>query len=151
MKKFLIYGLGTGLGSGYAPIAPGTAGSLVGLAFMYFFPLNNRYWLALTIFFFFVGVWASTIIEKEKGEDPPIVVIDEVVGQWVALLFLPVYSIKVFVLAFLLFRLFDVRKPPPIDQSQRLKAGYGIMIDDVIAGVYANIILQLIFRTGLWS
>ncbi len=151
MKKFVIYGLGTGLGSGYAPIAPGTAGSLVGLAFMYFFPLNNWYWLALTIFFFFVGVWASTIIEKEKGEDPPIVVIDEVVGQWVALLFLPVYSVKVFVLAFLLFRLFDVRKPPPIDQSQRLKAGYGIMIDDVIAGVYANIILQLIFRTGLWS
>ncbi len=151
MKKIVIYGLGTGLGSGYAPIAPGTAGSLVGLAFMYFFPLNNWYWLALTIFFFFVGVWASTIIEKEKGEDPPIVVIDEVVGQWVALLFLPVYSVKVFVLAFLLFRLFDVRKPPPIDQSQRLKAGYGIMIDDVIAGVYANIILQLIFRTGLWS
>lgn len=151
MQKFLIYGIGTGLGTGYAPIAPGTAGSLLGLVLIYLFPLNSWYWLALTWLFFFIGVWTSTIIEKEKGEDPPIVVIDEVVGQWVALLFLPVYSVKVFVLAFLLFRLFDVRKPPPIDQSQNLKAGYGIMIDDVIAGVYANIILQLIFRTGLWS
>ena len=151
MQKFLIYGIGTGLGTGYAPIAPGTAGSLLGLVLIYLFPLNGWYWLALTLLFFFIGVWTSTIIEKEKGEDPPIVVIDEVVGQWVALLFLPVYSVKVFVLAFLLFRLFDVRKPPPIDQSQNLKAGYGIMIDDVIAGVYANIILQLIFRTGLWS
>ncbi len=151
MRKFFLYGIGTGLGTGYAPIAPGTAGSLLGLALIYFFPLNNYYWLLLSGFFFALGVWTSTLIEKEKGEDPSIVVIDEVVGQWVALLFLPLYSPVVYILAFLLFRLFDVRKPPPIDQSQRLKAGWGIMIDDVLAGVYANIVLQLIFRTGLWS
>ncbi len=151
MRKFFIYGFGTGLGTGYAPIAPGTAGSLLGLVLFFLFPLNGWYWLAITVLVFFIGVWTSTIIEKEKGEDPPIVVIDEVVGQWVALLFIPFYSLKIYILAFLLFRLFDVRKPPPIDQSQRLKAGYGIMIDDVLAGIYANIILQLIFRTGLWS
>ena len=151
MRKFFIYGFGTGLGTGYAPIAPGTAGSLLGLVLFFLFPLNGWYWLVITVLVFFIGVWTSTIIEKEKGEDPPIVVIDEVVGQWVALLFIPFYSLKIYILAFLLFRLFDVRKPPPIDQSQRLKAGYGIMIDDVLAGIYANIILQLIFRTGLWS
>ena len=151
MRKFFYYLFGTGLGTGYSPIAPGTAGSLLGLLLFYIYPLNSWLGIAIVVLIFFIGVWTSTQIEKEKGDDPSIVVIDEVIGQWVALLFLPFYSLKIFVLAFLLFRFFDVLKPPPIDRSQDLKAGYGIMIDDVLAGVYANIILQLIFRTGLWS
>ncbi len=151
MRKLFLYGIGTALGAGYSPIAPGTAGSLLGLLLFYLYPLNTWPGIGILVLIFFLGVWTSTRIEQEQGEDPSLVVIDEVVGQWVALLFLPFYSLKIFVLAFLLFRFFDVLKPPPIDRSQQLKAGYGIMIDDVLAGVYANIILQLIFRTGLWT
>ncbi len=150
MRKWLIYGIGTGLGSGYAPVAPGTAGSLLAIILFALIPFNSSGWLGAISFFFFVGVLVSNIIEKEKGNDPGLVVVDEIVGQWIALLFLPVYGWKVLLASFLLFRLFDIWKPFPINRSQNLEGGWGIMIDDVLAGIYANLVLQILFATGMW-
>ncbi len=148
LKKFLIYFIGTGAGSGYAPLAPGTAGSIVGLLVFYLLPVSPEAWLGIITFVFFVGVWTSTEIEKNHGTDPGLVVIDEVVGIWISLIFLP-KTIPVFILGFLFFRIFDIWKPAPANQAQELKAGWGIMIDDVIAGVYSNILLQIIVYTGI--
>ena len=104
--------------------------------------------ILLIIVFTIAGIWSAGYVEKIVGDDPAIVVIDEVVGQWIALLFIPLTLIPV-TAAFILFRVFDIYKPFPIDQSQALKGGFGIMVDDIIAGIYANIIIQLTIYAGL--
>lgn len=141
------YVIASGLGCGYAPLAPGTAGSLLAVAIFWLWPLNSWIWLTIIILVFFIGVWAATGVEREKGNDPGLVVIDEVVGQWISYLFLPV-SLFNLIAGFFLFRLFDIFKPFPIDQSQKLKGGWGIMIDDVLAGIYANVLLQIVLVVG---
>ena len=134
----------TGAGSGYAPIAPGTAGSAVGL--LLFWPLS---WLPLgwqigvTVAVFVLGTLAASRVATEVGlKDPGIVVVDEVVGMWISLLFLPLTPI-VAAVGFLLFRLLDVVKPWPARDFERLPGGWGIMTDDVMAGVYANLLLRV--------
>ena len=104
--------------------------------------------IVLIFIFTILGIGSASFVENEKGEDPAIVVIDEVVGQWIALLFIPFTLITVLT-AFILFRIFDIFKPFPIDQSQALKGGYGIMVDDIIAGIYSNIVIQIIIYAGL--
>ncbi|MEJ2053029.1 MAG: phosphatidylglycerophosphatase A [Calditrichaceae bacterium] len=148
MKRALIYIIGTGLGSGYTPKAPGTAGSLLAILIYYFFPLDSVYWLLISMLVFCAGVWSGTEIEKDKGEDPGLVVVDEMVGQWLAVVILP-HTFVTLLIGFILFRVFDIYKPYPINKSQELKAGWGIMIDDVLAGIYANIVLQLIYLSGI--
>ncbi len=144
MLKKLAYILGTGLGSGYLPWAPGTAGSLSALIIFYLIPLADSYWLIFTAILFVAGLWSSTRIERDLGvQDPPQVVIDEWVGQWLALLFLP-RSGLILLLGFLIFRIMDILKPFPARNSQALKGGWGIMIDDVIAALYTNITIRLI-------
>lgn len=141
--KFIAYFFATGFGTGYLPLAPGTAGSLLALLVYYFFPLTPVSWLIISLFFLGFGLWAGGVVENEKGKDPGIVVIDEMVGQWCALLFLP-KTYPILLMGFLLFRLLDIIKPYPAGRLERLKGGSGIMFDDVIAGVYTNIILQII-------
>lgn len=150
MIRIIHYIIGTALGSGFSPVAPGTAGSLLGILIFWFIPLEVTWQIFLAAVFLFTGVWSSEFIEKEKGKDPQIIVIDEVVGQWIALLFIP-REMTWFIAAFLLFRLFDIFKPYPINNSQSIGGGWGIMIDDVIAGIYANIILQIILFSGIIS
>jgi phosphatidylglycerophosphatase A len=129
----------TGLYTGYSPIASGTAGSLLACA-VYCIPGFERpvVLAGICVVTFFLGVLASARMERALGEDPSVVVIDEVVGMWISLFLLP-KTIAALVLAFLLFRLFDILKPPPARQSERYRNGWGIMTDDVIAGVYANL------------
>jgi phosphatidylglycerophosphatase A len=136
--------LATGFGSGYSPIAPGTAGSVVGL--LMFWPvafLPFPYPLVATVVLFFLGVQAATIVERESGlKDPGIVVVDEIIGIWVSLLFLP-WTLAYAAGAFLLFRIFDVVKPFPARTAEKsLPRGWGIVCDDVVAGIYANLVLQ---------
>jgi phosphatidylglycerophosphatase A len=145
MKKKLIYLIATGFGSGYSPYIPGTAGSLVGLLLYIILPVHSMYWLAISVTTFFIGVQVSTSVEKEEGKDPKVVVIDEIVGQWLALLFLP-RMITVYLAAFILFRLLDIVKPYPANRFEQLKGGTGIMLDDIVAGLYANIVLQIVYR-----
>ena len=143
MKKKILYAIATGLGAGYSPYIPGTAGSFLALILIYFLPIQDMVWLFLTIIFFLIGLWASGFVEKETEKDPKIVVIDEIVGQWIALLFLP-KVIWIYVSAFILFRLLDIFKPFPILEMEEFKGGYGIMLDDLVAGIYTNLALNLI-------
>jgi phosphatidylglycerophosphatase A len=139
--------IGTAFYTGYAPVAPGTAGSFFALLLFILIP-GLRGWplFGICFFIFFVGVWAGTIIENSEGKDPSIVVVDEVVGMWISLLFLPFpMHWVVWVVAFLVFRLLDIVKPFPAGWSQSLSGGWGIMLDDVIAGIYTNILIRVTF------
>ena len=140
--KNLAYILATGLGVGYTPIAPGTAGSFVALCLFWVLPFSYSTWLIICLISFVIGIWSANIVERDKGKDPGLVVIDEFVGQWITLLFLP-KAIILYISGFLLFRVFDIIKPFPADKSQNIKGGLGVMIDDVIVGIYVNILLQL--------
>jgi phosphatidylglycerophosphatase A len=138
----LKYILATGFGVGYVPYVPGTIGSFVALLLFIFIPLDHFIWLAISIIFFLIGIWASGSVEKEKGKDPGIVVIDEYVGQWIALLFLP-RILWIFIAGFIIFRFLDIIKPFPAADLEEIDGGSGIMFDDMIAGIYTNMALQL--------
>jgi phosphatidylglycerophosphatase A len=143
----LATSLATGFGSGYSPVAPGTAGSAVGL--LLFVPLRllpERGQLLATALVFVLGIAASTHVARRIArKDPGIVVIDEVVGVWASLLFLP-FTPAVAALGFLLFRLLDMIKPYPARQFEALPEGLGIMADDLMAGIYANLLLRVVAR-----
>jgi phosphatidylglycerophosphatase A len=132
--------------AGYCPIAPGTAGSLVGLV-IWWFGADLNIWLQLSfiVTLFFLGVWAATLAEKDWGHDSGKIVIDEVLGMWVTLWLVP-KSLWLFAAGFLLFRVFDIIKPLGARQSQKLPGGWGVMVDDLLAGVYANLVLQFVSR-----
>lgn len=135
----------TGFGSGYSPFAPGTAGSAVGL--LLFWPLSRLplpLQIAATVAVLVLGVAASTRVARRVGlEDPGIVVVDEVVGQWITLVSLPLTPLTA-AAGFFLFRVMDVVKPWPARQLEHLRAGYGIMADDVMAGLYAQLALRVL-------
>lgn len=149
----IAYAFATGLGAGFAPIAPGTIGSVEGvvifLAVLALHPGLSASLVLLAILnvaVFIGGVWASTRTCAITGlKDPGIIVIDEVSGQLIALTPLALWplSIPAVVLGFLLFRLFDIFKPYPIRKLERLHAGLGVMADDVLAGIYAAVLLWL--------
>jgi phosphatidylglycerophosphatase A len=134
----------TAFGSGYSPFAPGTAGSAVGL--LLFWPMARLPWawpLAASAVLFVVGALAAGRVAQLVGlKDPGLVVVDEVVGQWVTLTALPFTPLTA-VLGFLLFRVMDVVKPWPARDLERVPGGWGIMADDVAAGVYAHLLLRV--------
>ena len=140
--KKLKYIFATGFGIGYAPYIPGTIGSLVALLLFIFIPFQDYIWLAIIIIMFFIGIWVSGTVEKDKGKDPGIVVIDEFVGQWIALLFLP-RILWIFIASFFVFRILDIIKPFPAADLEELDGGIGIMLDDIIVAIYTNVALQL--------
>ena len=91
-----------------------------------------------------LGIWASTLLEEFYGHDPSEVTIDEMVGQWIALFMLP-KTLAAISIAFISFRVFDILKIEPINKLQKLPKGFGVMMDDVMAGIYANLCCHLIF------
>jgi len=137
--------LATGGGAGYSPIAPGTAGTAVGLAL--FWPVARlpiAPLLGIVGLVLLVGVAAGGhVARRARRKDPGLVVIDEIVGMWVTLLWLP-FSPTTAVLGFLVFRVMDIVKPYPARQLEGLPGGLGIMADDVMAGIYANLLLRVI-------
>jgi phosphatidylglycerophosphatase A len=139
--------IATALFSGYAPFAPGTVGSLLAVLIYWFLINSNLFLLLLSVCFFILGVFTSEEFEKRYGHDPSVVVIDEVVGMWISLLFVEKGILNVLV-AFLMFRVMDVLKPFPARHFDKMSGGFGIMMDDVIAGVYANILTH-IFKSFL--
>ena len=141
----LDYFLAFGLGSGLAPMAPGTAGSALGLVLFIpalYAPLPVQ--LGIIFISFVLGVWVSDRVAKHmEVKDPGGVVWDEFVGMWITLLWLP--SLIWLLPAFLLFRLFDIWKPWPVRVADEILAGgFGIMLDDVIAGIYALAAVQIL-------
>lgn len=146
--------VGTWFGCGYAPAAPGTAGSAAALLIAWL----ARNWLGWGRWEFLVlaagvlpvGIYAAGAVARAMGtEDPGIVVVDEVVGQWVTLAGATCFGWGNWLGAFILFRLFDIWKPAPVRQLERLPGGVGIMADDVMAGVYAAVVLYAAGRFGL--
>ena len=163
--SFLTLFIATGAYSGYSPWAPGTVGTLLGLAVVLIPGAESAPVLGALILAGFTGgaLTARTVAAAvgdrltpvasrlkwrlqpgaERHPDPSIVVIDEIVGIWIALLLLP-KTVVAYAVAFLLFRLFDVLKPQPARALERLPGGWGIMLDDVVAGAYANLGAHLI-------
>ncbi|MFC1511770.1 phosphatidylglycerophosphatase A [Candidatus Latescibacterota bacterium] len=131
--------------TGYLPVAPGTWGSLWGPVLYYLFPavLFPRVLFIAIPVLVLTGALAATRCERFWGSDPSRVVVDEVAGILVTYLFLPVNGAVIWI-GFFLFRLFDIVKPPPARQAERLPGGWGVMADDVLAGIYANLSLWLL-------
>lgn len=143
--------IATWFGCGYAPAGPGTAGSLaaVVIAFALHYWLHiDPYWFAiLAVLLLAPGIWAADVYARTVGKkDPGEVVVDEVIGQWITLAGAMTLNWKSWLAAFLLFRLFDIWKPPPVRQLEALPGGTGIVADDVMAGLYGAVV---IFVAGL--
>ena len=136
--------LGSGFYSGYFPVASGTLGSLAALI-IYFIPGFEQWFVIvpLTLIFAAYGIYVGTKFEIVYGKDPAECTIDEIVGMWISLIALP-KTILIAIGAFLLWRILDIIKPPPARNLERLKGGIGIMIDDVISGLYTLIIMHLV-------
>lgn len=142
--------IATGFGSGYCPVAPGTAGAalatVIWFAISLFVPVYPPYLLvvitaALIVLFTLLGIWSANVLEPVWGEDPSRVVVDEMVGVWIALLAADPDKFYYILAAFVLFRLFDIYKPLGIRKMESLKGGLGVMMDDILAGVYSFILL----------
>lgn len=136
---------------GYVPVAPGTAGSIAGLALYGAAGLlgGTQVEIGVLALVLAVGVWSSAASERHLGEtDPGVVVIDEVAGMLITLLGLqPTWGGAL--AGFLAFRFFDVVKPFPARWAERLPGGWGVMADDVIAGLYAHLVLRLLLWAGI--
>jgi phosphatidylglycerophosphatase A len=137
---------------GYFPVAPGTVGSLAAVAIawvlVHFAGFSPPSILLLGVVLIAPAIWASGVVSRETGmDDPSIVVADEVVGQWIALGGATHLNWKSWCAAFVLFRLFDIWKPPPARQFDRMHNGAGIVLDDVAAGVYGALVL---LAGGVW-
>lgn len=140
--------IATGLGVGYVRLAPGTFGSALGVALYILLHFAGGTWATLAglIVVTALGFWAAGAAERHFGRrDPGHVVVDEIAGQMLSLLFLPLTA-GVAAAGFLLFRLLDILKPFPARQMEALPGGSGIMADDLMAGLYANLILQALVR-----
>lgn len=146
MKTKLAIQIATWFGCGYSPAAPGTAGSLAALAIAVllheYAGVTGWHFLILAAVLFVPATWAATVTAQAKHlKDPQIVVVDEVLGQWIALAGARTLNWKSYLAAFALFRLFDIWKPPPVRQLETLPGGLGINLDDVMAGAYAALVL----------
>jgi phosphatidylglycerophosphatase A len=131
---------------GYFPVAPGTVGSAAGLVFylLVWWTQSPLVEVTLIALLFAAGIWAGTTSERYFGGiDPGPIVLDEVVGMLITLAFIPV-GLSGALIGFLLFRLFDVVKPFPAGRLEKLHGGLGVMADDAMAAIYANIALRLV-------
>jgi phosphatidylglycerophosphatase A len=145
-RRLLALAIATVFGIGYAPIAPGTFGSAAGLLLWWWLPASTGVQAAAIIVIFLAGSWGASVAERHFGRtDPGQVVADEVMGMLITLFLNPVGWFGALA-GFLLFRVFDVIKPYPANRLEQLHGGIGVMADDAMAAVYANLVL----RAGLY-
>jgi phosphatidylglycerophosphatase A len=141
----LILLLASGFGAGFSPFAPGTAGTLVAIPIeLLLSPIRSPvYELTLLTFFFFSSWIAERAQNHWQKKDDQRIVIDEIMGYLLTMLWIPktLFFISV---GFLLFRLLDIVKPFPCRQLEKVRGGFGVVLDDVFAGIYANIALQIL-------
>jgi phosphatidylglycerophosphatase A len=145
--------ISTWFGCGRSPFAPGTVGSAaaIGIAIVLqrYAGFGPVHFAVLALLLLAPATWAAGVSARAaKLEDPQFVVVDEVIGQWISLAGARMLNWKSFLAAFALFRLFDIWKPPPVRQLERLPGGLGINADDVMAGVYAALVL---FAAGCFN
>jgi phosphatidylglycerophosphatase A len=145
------FAIASWFGCGLAPAAPGTVGSasaiLLGVPLAYYFGAEGWWFVALTSAMTPLGVWAAGATARLKeSKDPQQVVVDEVLGQWLALSAAGPLAWTTWIAAFALFRLFDVWKPFPLRRLERWEGGLGIVADDLGAGLYAALVLYVLRR-----
>jgi phosphatidylglycerophosphatase A len=143
--------IATWFGCGLVPVAPGTVGSLAALVIAIVLHLNSGAgpgtFLLLAAVLLLPGIWAADVVAKRQNrKDPSIVVVDEVIGQWITLAGASTLNWKSWLLSFIIFRLLDIWKPPPARQFESLAGGLGIVADDVMAGVYGALAIFLLDR-----
>jgi phosphatidylglycerophosphatase A len=140
--------IATVFGCGYSPAAPGTAGSLAGILIAWALisgaGLSPLVLIPLTVLLTPVGIWAASATARDLGrEDPGLVVVDEVLGQWLTAAAIVRPTWQSYILAFSLFRIFDITKPWPIRKLERLHGGLGIVADDLLAGIYGAVLMSV--------
>lgn len=138
-------------GAGFLPYMPGTFGTVVAALLYYLMPGSwfvgepALFFGGALILFSIASSLLSTLAEKRLGHDAPQIVIDELCGYFVAVMFLP-HGLMTAIYAFVLFRVFDIAKPFPANRAQNVSKGWGVVLDDLVAGLYANIVLQILIR-----
>lgn len=153
IKKRISLIISTVLGVGYFPFMPGTIGTIAAFAIYHFLLPDVIFSSIGSNLIFIAAVLVSSVLvipfinesEKELGHDSGKIVIDEVFGYFIAISFLPVGLITALA-GFVFFRIFDIAKPEPVNKLQSLPGGWGVMADDIMAGVYANICCQILIR-----
>ncbi len=157
------YFIGLGFGSGLSKYAPGTVGTLWAWALFLIFSntFTSNFWVIFLFFSFFLGIWACSLTSKRLNKsDPSEIVIDEIVAFWLILALLPSKTDPmgevvmvglpdwfIQLLAFILFRVFDILKPAPINWiDKNIKGGFGIMLDDLVAGGFALLLITLFLK-----
>lgn len=151
IKKAGALLIASGLLVGYFPLAPGTMGSLLGLLLVWGLrPFSIGLLIALSLILLICGVWAAgQTCQMLKKKDASQVVIDEIVGMMITMIGVPVTPYWLLV-GFVVFRIFDIVKPSPARYfDEKVSGGFGVMMDDVIAGIYGNILLHLMQRAQL--
>lgn len=131
---------------GHSPFMPGTLGSLAGLLIYFVVKDKIPIYIFSVIFLFILGMLFSSEAERiYKRKDAQMIVIDEACGMMLSLFLVP-YNIWMMVLGFILFRAFDIMKPPPARTIEKFSGAFGVMFDDIIAAIYTNFILQIVTR-----
>lgn len=142
MKSFILKNIATLGPVGYLPLASGTWGTLAALILLVFLRPSTPVYIMMTVFAAAIGTAAAHEAEKLLNKkDSGRIVIDEFTGYLFAVAFLP-QSAGYFISSFILFRVFDILKPPPLKRLEKLKGGPGVMVDDIVAGIYTNLVLQ---------
>ncbi len=140
------------LGIGYIGKGAGTVAAVFTCMVWYFAQLNgtnHAIVLMITLLITFLGIWSGNVVEKIWGKDHQRVVIDEVAGMCIALLWIPITPLNI-LLALIFFRFFDIVKPFFIKKMEDFPGGWGVMCDDILAGVYANILLQVVIKLNFF-
>lgn len=138
--------------AGFFPVASGTVGTLVAVLFI-FIPgfFNPVVLFTLSLIFFFVGIIVSDRMMQRYGEDPSVVVIDEVVGVWISLFIVSLFDCDnlflISILTFITFRIFDILKVFPGNYFDKINKGIGVMMDDIVAGIYSGFVSVLLFKS----
>ncbi|MCK8494974.1 phosphatidylglycerophosphatase A [Spirosoma sp. RP8] len=143
--------IATGLGIGYIPKGGGTVASVACCLVWYWLAPGDSSFFApflITGLVTAIGIWSADSVEEQWGKDSYRVVIDEIAGMCLSLLFIPIHE-KSLLAGLLLFRLFDISKPFGIRKLEKVSGGWGVMLDDLLAGLYTNLLLRAALLTGL--
>jgi phosphatidylglycerophosphatase A len=139
-------------GIGYLPGAPGTYAAGIS-AIIWFLIADNKtlpvFQFGIVLLLIVTGIYFSGKMSTEKEKDPSYIVIDEVAGMWVTLLLIPP-SFITYLIGFIAFRFFDIAKPLGIRKMEKGRNGWGVMLDDILAGIYSNVLLRILIALKLW-
>lgn len=154
MKKLAIV-ISSGFGTGFIKPGPGTWGTAMAFLisiFLWKSPLPQNPYLPILLsgLFYMLGLWSINMLSDEWEDDDQRIVVDEMIGFWITIIFVPI-SWTSLILAFVLFRLYDIFKPLGIRKFDNIKTNWAVLVDDVVAGVYANITLQIILILLSWQ